>query len=231
MKILLRGYYWIKKLLNQNKMRYSQNQEEDVIKSFFGDRTGTFLDIGANDGKELSNTYALVERGWAGTYVEASPVTFNKLVENIGDNPKFDFINCAAGSKDGKIVLHESGKLPGLGTENYSLVSSTREDEVHRWDSLEIPFKDVTVKELKFDSILKLTKHKTFDLISVDIEGMEPEVIPQINFEKLGCKMAIIEWNMNRGEFYDSIMLEHGMACMHVNAENRIYVLIGKDNI
>lgn len=208
-------------------MRYSQNQEEDIIKSYLGDFVGTFLDIGANDGKELSNTYALVERGWAGTYVEASPVTFDKLKENIGDNPKFDFINCVAGSKDGETVLHESGQLPGLGTDNYSLVSSTREDEVHRWDSLNIPFKDVTVKELKVESILKLTKHKTFELISVDIEGMEPEVIPQIDFEKLGCKMAIIEWNLKGGEFYDEIMLEHGMSIIHINAENRIYVQIG----
>lgn len=209
-------------------MRYSQNQEEDVIKSFLGDFVGTFLDIGANDGKELSNTYALVERGWAGTYVEASPVTFDKLKENIGNDPKFDFINCIAGKEDkAEAILHESGTLPGLGTENYSLVSSTREDEVHRWDSLNIPFKDVTVREMKFESILKHTKHKTFEVISIDIEGDEIDVVPQIDFEKLGCKVAIIEWNLNRGEFYDQIMLDHGMGCMHVNAENRIYVQIG----
>jgi len=80
---------------------------------------------------------------------------------------------------------------------------------------------------LKFESILKITKHKTFELISVDIEGMEREVIPQINFEKLGCRMAIIEWNLEHGEFYDETMLEHGMGVIHVNAENRIYVQIG----
>lgn len=213
-------------------MRYSQNQEEDIIKSWFGDFVGTFLDIGANDGKELSNTYALVERGWGGTYVEASPDTFEKLKNNIGSNPKFVFINCIAGSEDrDDAVLHESGSLPGLGTENYSLVSSTREDQVHRWDTLNIPFKDVVVKELKFDSILKHTRHKTFELISVDIEGMEPEVIPQIDFEKLGCRMAIIEWNMENGELYDKIMLDHGMGIIHVNAENRIYVQIGNGGI
>jgi len=111
-------------------MRYSQNQEEDVIQSWFGDFVGTFLDIGANDGKTLSNTYALVERGWAGTYVEASPKAFERLSALIGVNPKFDLINCLAGSNDGDNILKESGEL--LGTGDIALVSSTK-FHLHQW--------------------------------------------------------------------------------------------------
>ena len=40
---------------------YSQNQEEKYILKHFKDKQGTFLDLGAYDGKELSNTRALVE--------------------------------------------------------------------------------------------------------------------------------------------------------------------------
>ena len=41
-------------------MRYSQNNEQDIILQYFGNRKGFFLDIGANDGITLSNTYALL---------------------------------------------------------------------------------------------------------------------------------------------------------------------------
>ena len=35
---------------------------------------GTFLDLGAYDGVDLSNTRALTELGWAGVCIEPNPV-------------------------------------------------------------------------------------------------------------------------------------------------------------
>jgi hypothetical protein len=46
-------------------MNYSQNDEETHIINKFKDKTsGTFLDIGAFNGRCASNTLALAERGW-----------------------------------------------------------------------------------------------------------------------------------------------------------------------
>ena len=42
----------------------SQNNEEALVKQYFGTKHGTFIDIGANDGITLSNTYAAAQRGW-----------------------------------------------------------------------------------------------------------------------------------------------------------------------
>ena len=48
-------------------MRFSQNQEEDVILKYFEYLpVGTFLSIGENDGQTLSNVRALAEKGWHG---------------------------------------------------------------------------------------------------------------------------------------------------------------------
>ena len=61
----------------------SQNNEEALVKQYFRERTGTFIDIGANDGITLSNTYAAAQRGWKGVMVEPSPSVFDKLVSNV----------------------------------------------------------------------------------------------------------------------------------------------------
>lgn len=201
---------------------YSQNNEQEIIANFFKDHKGTFLDMGANDGITLSNTYALVLGGWKGTLVEASPKAFDRLVKNLSPNDNLDAYNCAVGSYDGKIILKESGELLGKG--DVALVSSTKDDEVHRWDSLNIPFENVEVECITFKTLLERSEEKTFDFVSIDIEGMELEVLPQMDFNALGTRLACIEFNGKDKEKYDAIMLPFGFELIHQNAENLIYV-------
>ena len=200
---------------------YSQNNEEMIIADYFGSFVGTFLDIGANDGITLSNSYALAEQGWKGLCVEASPNAFQQLVMTHALNDKIELLNYAIGSHNSRIVLHESGALLGAG--DISLVSSTREDEVRRWDSLNIPFTDVEVDMIDIRAMLKMSDLKTFDLITIDIEGMEKEVVPQIDFNELATKMAVIEWNGKDFVFYDTIMHSFGFNEIARNQENLIY--------
>lgn len=202
-------------------INYSQNNEQEIISSFFKGTKGTFLDIGANDGITLSNTYALVLDGWKGTLIEASPKAFERLKATNHLHPHVELYNLAVGSYDGEIVLHESGELLGQG--DLALVSSTRQDEVHRWDSLHIPFTDVTVPCVTFKTLLERIHLKQFDFISMDIEGMELDVLPQMDFNALGTRLACIEFNGKDKEKYDAIMLPFGFRVIHQNAENLIY--------
>ena len=203
-------------------MSYSQNNEEAFILDYFKNHIGVLLDIGSNDGKTLSNSLALIERGWGGLLIEASPKAFERLV-HTHDEPDRDvqLLNVAVGSKNGTVELNESGSL--LGTGDVSLVSSTRQDEVDRWTSLNIPFEKITVPVIDFKTLMQRSVYRKFDFITIDIEGMEFEVVPQIDFSSLGVRMAIIEWNSKDGQFYDNILLEHGLKLVHYNAENRIY--------
>jgi FkbM family methyltransferase len=63
-------------------MSYSQFDEEEFILKFFAGFTGRFLDIGAFDGVSMSNTRALLERGWRGMLVEPLARNCVKLQEN-----------------------------------------------------------------------------------------------------------------------------------------------------
>lgn len=200
--------------------KYSQNNEQDLISEYFGDFVGTFLDIGANDGITLSNTYALVLKGWDGTLVEASPKAYERLLKTHSSG--LVLLNVAVGSENGVIDLYESGELLGKG--DVALVSSTKIEETERWGPLNMPFEKITVPVITFSQMLASTKHNQFDLISIDIEGMEKEVVPQIDFFKLKTKMAIIEWNGRDAKLYDDYMFNYGFKLMSKNPENRIYV-------
>lgn len=197
---------------------HSQNNEEKIIADYFQATKGIYLDLGANDGITLSNTYGLYKVGWDGICVEASPKAYQRLLEN---QPKSKCIELAVGSYDGWIEFNESGELLGIG--DTSLVSSTKPEEMKRWESLNIPFNLLTVRCVTFDTLLKESLLNKIDFLSIDIEGMELEVLPQINFNKLGIRMACIEWNSKDKEKYDEIMLPFGFKVIHQNAENLIY--------
>lgn len=201
--------------------RFSQNNEQDLIIEYFGDFIGLFCDLGSNDGITLSNSYALTQLGWSGCLVEASPTAYDRLKKTHSINNKVSLYQLAVGSYDGEIVLHESGEL--LGTGDIALVSSTKDEELKRWESLNMPFKPVTVPCVTFETLLKKMGQSHFDFVTIDIEGMEKEVVPQIDFNALGTKMAIIEWNGYDADLYDGIMRNFSFVLTHVNAENRIY--------
>lgn len=199
---------------------HSQNSEEEIILKYFGDFIGTFLDIGANDGRTLSNSLALVERGWKGSCIEASPKAFERLKKEHSGRT-VELSNIALASYDGEIILHESGELIGAG--DVALVSSTKNSELARWDSMAIPFEEIEVPCLTFNSFLRLSSYKTFDFVSIDIEGMELEILPQMDFEKLGTKLICVEWNSKDERAYNKILTPFGFRAIHKNAENLIY--------
>jgi hypothetical protein len=78
-------------LLDYARDDYSQNGEDGIIERIFSvvsDRPGLCCEFGAWDGIVLSNTRALVERGWRGVMIEADPSKFAELERNYADNPR-----------------------------------------------------------------------------------------------------------------------------------------------
>lgn len=62
---------------------YSQFDEEKIILEVLGSQPpGRLLDVGAYDGLELSNSRALIERGWSAVLVEPAPHNVTRLLHN-----------------------------------------------------------------------------------------------------------------------------------------------------
>jgi hypothetical protein len=69
---------------------HSQNGEDGVLAEIFRRLeidSGWCVEFGAWDGRYLSNTFALVERGWQAVHIEADPGRFQDLLETARQYP------------------------------------------------------------------------------------------------------------------------------------------------
>jgi FkbM family methyltransferase len=216
-------------------MKYSQNNEEEVIRNYFllmPENRRVFLDIGANDGKTLSNTFALALAGWSGSLVEASPAAYERLVANyaplLGVNKFYEFHKFALAAERGTIPMNQSGELLGVG--DVSLVSTIRPEEMERFKAV-VQYETVQVNALTFNDFLEISEFSAFDFISLDIEGCELEILPLMDLDKLGCKLFCIEWNGKQElkNAYDAHVAKFNapelgeFKIIHTNGENIIY--------
>jgi FkbM family methyltransferase len=206
--------------------RYSQNNEEDLVREFFGSDDQSrlsCLDIGANDGETLSNTCACIDRGWSAVLVEPSPICVERAKARHGANPRVHIVPCAVGVQEGKATFWESGSH--LSSADHSLLSTLRQEETKRWTRE--TFTETTVNVVTVDTVLKLAAGcgiVTFDLISIDVEGLDYDVLMQLDLSRLGCRMLIVEYNsIGEGKYIDRCS-GFGMGLMTKNAENLIFV-------
>lgn len=194
----------------------SQNNEEEIILKYFGDYVGTFLDCGANDGVTLSNTRALAERGWKGVLIEPSPKAYARLVENYKNfSGIYTYPYCISHSnKD--FTLYESSAL--LGKDDVGLVSTFHDHEKERFKSV-VNYTPVTCKCFRWKTFLNRLTIKKFDCISIDIEGSELDVLPQIDLSEV--KLICVEWNGRHKQQFIDICV--GFKLIAENQENLIF--------
>jgi FkbM family methyltransferase len=198
-------------------MSYSQNNEEGIVLEYFGSHTGRVLEIGANDGKTLSNSLALIERGWEAVLVEPDPVAYARLLELHKDNSRVQCFPIALGNAVGNMEFHSSGTL--LNTDDISLVSTLVPKELKRWRNVE--FRSILVDVTDWEHFQ--ANQFRYDFISIDAEGMDLEIVKQMDLQKLGCRMLCIEWNSKDRHLYDGLILPQGYTLYAMNAENLIY--------
>ena len=192
---------------------YSQNQEEQYILNHFKDKQGTFLDLGAYDGKELSNTRALVELGWAGCCVEPHPTICEELEQNCLGFDKVFCFEIAIGKANGIFQMNA----------NPTYYSTLIDSEMERWKNTDFEFKPIDVEVFDFKTFQSIQPYNTYDFISIDCEGLDYDVLSQIDLDKVKCSMVCVETNGKETQKYiDYISTFKDFKVVHVNAENLI---------
>lgn len=201
----------------------SQNNETEIVLGYFGKKKGTVLEIGSNDGKTLSNSYDLIKMGWKSTLVEPSSV-YKELEDLHKDNDKVETFNVAIGKEKGELTFYESGAHVSGGSDK-ALVSTAEPEELKRWENVE--FKKTKVPVISFQDLLDQSSNKKFDYISIDVEGMEMDILPQIDFKAIGCSCLCIEWNGSKVLRYKfrEYCQPFGLREIHRNAENIIFAI------
>lgn len=200
-----------------------QNFEDKLIDELMPNGIDTILDLGAN-GIDLSNSYYFIERGAKAVLVEPSPKAYVNLKEIYKGNSNVNIFNVAIGKENGIMPFYESGEHLGKG--DTSLLSTLKEEELKRWEGSGNTFEKIEVTVWDFKTLMEHSSIKTFDLISIDIEGGELDLLPQMNFDELKTKVVVIEWNGNL-ELYDEFnkcFTSFGFLLHHKNLENLIFV-------
>jgi len=155
----------------------SQFDEDQVLQQFLPEKSGIYVDIGANHPKECSNTWRLYERGWRGLLIEPLPDTWGNLLLT---RPEDYLCPVAASNTTGFSTLRVARS-----------VSSMRPD----WnigDVESIPIQIDTLKNiLSFYPQVDWTKT---DLCSIDVEGHEKEVLEGIDWKNFHPRVIVIEY-------------------------------------
>lgn len=202
---------------------YSQSGEQRVILDYFGAHRGTVLDIGANDGITLSNSRALVELGWSAVLVEPAAEAYRKLVLNNANAffaDRVKIVNAAITDKDGPLDFYSSGTHLKKG--DTDLLSTTRPEELARWQKSGEVFTKTTVRGITFATLLQETGLKRADFISIDCEGVDLIVLRQIDLTALGTRMVCVEVNRSDEKPFVDHCAAHGLRPIMRNYENLI---------
>ena len=117
---------------------YSQGGEDGIIEYLLGLAgltDGYFVEFGAWDGKHLSNSALLADKGWSGCFIEGDETRYQDLIKNYGNNNKVFNLNAYVESsgKNSLDNLLTSVNAP----EQISVLSIDIDgNDYHIWESL-----------------------------------------------------------------------------------------------
>lgn len=202
----------------------SQYQQDRILNEsiFLNKKNGIFVDIGAHDGKTLSNTYFYEkELEWTGLCIEPLPRVFSQLKENRS----CILINGCAWSSDTfktfRIIEGYSEMLSGI-LDAYPQSHVDRINSESQSNSQII--KDVDVKCYDINKLLKDNKLFYIDLLSIDVEGSELEILKAIDYIEIKIDVILAENNYNDSNLRD-FLISKGYAYIGSISIDDVFVL------
>lgn len=173
-------------ILSEKKL-YSLFDEELIIRDFFRDRKGGFfLDVGCAWPIDANNTYYLEHHlGWTGIGIDALDDYAAGWHEKRSNSKFFAYL-----------VSDRSG---GTGTffksPNSGLSSTDRDLANGRGFGDDLKPEQVEIPEITLDDLLDREGVDRIDLLSLDIEGAEPEALAGFDIERFRPELVVVEGN------------------------------------
>jgi FkbM family methyltransferase len=169
-------------------MSYSQlGQDLEVVKFYNNKNGGFFIEIGASDGINLSNTYLLeTQYNWKGICCEPIPGNFDKLVKN---RPNSICYKEAVYNKSGLTLTFDIAN-------NYDLLSGISEHIDKHKSSVDANKTSIQVQTISLLDVLNNANAPSFiEYMSLDTEGSEFEILKYFDFDKYTFGLIDIEHN------------------------------------
>ncbi len=174
----------------QDALKAQHHEDEILSRHFAGVRAGVFLEVGAFDGVNNSNTWYFEQAGWSGVLVEPNP----DLAEMCRRaRPKSRVFECAAvGDRTQRTIRLDRAEG------NLELSSISMNAHRRRWlrfqrVSAEISTIEVAAKTI--DDILQEAGIEKLDFATIDVEGFEFEALRGFTLSRFDPEIVIIERN------------------------------------
>ena len=155
------------------------NQLDKKMLEFINYENGFFIECGANNGVDQSNTWYFEKNlNWSGILIEPLSKQFQELKKNRSKKNKF-FNLALCSSEIENILLMENNDLVSKSVIDSSKIANSKFESVSSQTLTKI------LDEVSAPSLI--------DFFSLDVEGFEYQVIKGINFDKYNFKYFLIE--------------------------------------
>jgi len=163
---------------------------EDMYLELFGYRSdGFFVDVGAFDCEQWSNTWGLAMAGWGGVFIEPQGEYMERCSEQFSGRGDITLIQAAVSNRDGKAALRLSGSVSTIKRSRALEYADSKEFGHIGTATAEM----VEVKTITLDRILNEYDPRSFEVLSIDVEGSEMDVLNGFSIQYWSPKMVIVE--------------------------------------
>lgn len=199
---------------NHSLKSYAQEGEDIILNSIFKNvQKGFYVDVGAHHPMKYSNTYFFYKKGWNGINIDAMPGSM-KLFNKIRKRD----INLEMGvAKEEGVLDYYMFKEPALNGFLSSEEAKSKKSDILRCKKIFVlPLSKILDKHLK--------KGKKIDFLSVDVEGLDLDVLKSNNWEKYKPEVILVEIRSND---YSELTNDE----VHKFLQNKNYSLIAKTRL
>lgn len=207
---------------------YSQYKQDFIIDLVLNKKqNGTFLEIGAYDGINSSNTYFFEKfRAWNGICIEPNPT----VVEKLKKNRSCIIVNSCISEKedimDFMVCTGYTEMLSGLvNSYDEKHLNRIKEENKQHGGSYAI----IKVPCYTINGVLENNQIFSIDFCSIDTEGSEFAILKSINFNKFSFSTFSIEWNYGNNKEVVLFMQQKGykvlcrIGCDIIFVQKNIY--------
>jgi FkbM family methyltransferase len=197
---------------------YAQNFEDIVLwRALKQIENGFYVDVGAQDPRVESVTFAFYERGWSGINIEPVDEFYSKLAEA---RPRDINLKVAVGRDPGLRTLY-AFRGSGLSTLDGQISA--------RHENTGLAAEETVVPVLTLTKIIDDAGAPTIHFLKIDVEGAEGEVIESLDLDRIRPWIIVVEATEPNStvltrEKWEHLVTDRGYCFAYFDGINCFYI-------
>lgn len=181
--LLMNGYFQLQKDAHTS---FSQMAEDLIVAQLFEDKKrGFYVDVGAFHPTLYSNTYVFYQKGWRGLNIDAMPRSM-ELFKKLRPRDINIEVAISNAQKEGQYHISNSGALNTFSKERVRAIKKMHEYLI---------INKIKIKTVPLSFVLGkyLPKKQNIDFMSIDVEGLDLQVLKSNDWTRYRPKVIIVE--------------------------------------